>query len=162
MKGFTEAWLRANYADADLVLGAKGARTSVELKCGPPVGVVASRWEFVIPNWMPASKNLKTGGPWKWYRARQKDDSVVATACLIAGVTEAWCKRRVSLAVEKKNARHLPDPQNLEESFFDALERGRYLVKDSAEWMESPRAALTVNRDMDVDVRSTITIEDLP
>jgi len=158
MKGFTEKWLRENYKDADLVL-ARGH--SVELKCGPPPGTQPGSWTVVIPGWIPANKNLKARGPWKWHRARKRDNTVIATALVLAGVPPAWGKRRVSLAAEKQNARNLPDPQNLEESFFDSLECGKFLIKDSPEWMESPRATIVVNRDMDCPVRSTVVITDI-
>lgn len=158
----TEAWLRENYPDADKVLGAPASRPrrrdlSAIVACKP------GRWEVAIDDWMPASKNLKHGRKWRWHKARIGDNQIVAHYLSLGGVPKAWCRRLAALTVIKRsNRRGARDGQNFEESFYDSLVCGGFLIDDKPEWLARRVTEIVVDRALEVEVRSVVVIEDLP
>lgn len=112
---------------------------------------------------MPANKNLKAKGLKHWIRARKRDNEVLAN-CLGYGGPDcptASGRRRVTLSVARKTAKSLPDEQNLEEGLYDALKTCRFIVDDSAKWLERVPTIVHVDRTLEYPVVSTVTVEDL-
>jgi hypothetical protein len=118
----------------------------------------AARWN----DWVPASKNLKTRGVRAWNRARRRDDAAIALwADHPDGPPPATAKRRVTLVVERRRrAGRLPDPQNLQESLFDALVANGLLVDDSGRWMSFGEPDVRVNPEIAWAWRTTIRLEE--
>jgi hypothetical protein len=120
-------------------------------------------WNGTLNDWVPASKNLKVRGVRAWHRARRRDDAAIALwADHLDGPPPATAKRRVTLVVERRRrAGRLPDPQNLEESFFDALVANGLLVDDSGRWMSFGEPDVLVNPEIAWAWRTTVRLEDI-
>jgi hypothetical protein len=119
-------------------------------------------WSGTWNDWRPISKNLKSQGIRAWNRARRRDDAAIALwANHPDGPPAATVKRRVTLVVERRRrAGRLPDPQNLEESFFDALVANGLLVDDSGRWLSFGEPVVRVNPEIAWAWRTTIRLED--
>jgi hypothetical protein len=120
-------------------------------------------WSGTWNDWLPASKNLKARGIRAWHRARRRDDAAIALwADHPDGPPPATAKRRVTLVVERRRrAGRLPDPQNLEESFFDALVANGLLVDDSGRWMSFAEPDVRVNPEIAWAWRTTVRLEEI-
>jgi hypothetical protein len=121
-------------------------------------------WNCTINDWVPASKNLKSQGIRAWYRARRRDDAAIALwADHPDGPPPATAKRRVTLVVERRRqAGRLPDPQNLQESFFDALVMNGLLVDDCGRWTSFGEPVVRVNPEIAWAWRTTVRLEEIP
>lgn len=139
---------------------------SVVLPGDPVLGQVERGpgwWSVTIADWRPISKNLKSQGLRAWHRARRRDDAAIALwADHPDGPPPATSKRRVTLVVERRRrAGRLPDPQNLQESLFDALTANGLLVDDSGRWLSFGEPGVRVNSEIAWAWRTTIRLEEI-
>ena len=161
-------WARANIKDLDerIALLDKPRRPAVIIPGEPIViGHWSARgwWKVAIAHWMPINKNKKTKLK-EWIRGRKRDNEVLANCLGRLGPdcpTANGRRRRVTLEVVRKTAKAMPDGQNLEESLYDALKVNGFIVDDSARWLERTPTIVTVNRELEYPVVSTVTVEDV-
>jgi hypothetical protein len=120
-------------------------------------------WNGTLNDWVPVSKNLKVRGIRAWHRARQRDNRTIALwAEHPDGPPPATAKRRVTFVVERRRrAGRLPDPQNLQESLFDALTANGLVVDDSGRWLSFGEPEVRVNPEIAWVWRTMIRLEDI-
>jgi hypothetical protein len=102
-----------------------------------PRPVPPSRWELLIPGWIPTLANeLLRTHPMRRGRLKRADVETVYVAALEQGVGPATGKRRVSVTVYCGNRSHAPDPDACLKSLLDALVKAHLLIDDSAAYCE--------------------------
>ena len=128
---------------------AKGRRPKSPLPDGPP-----GRWEIAIPGHRPVSLNAASRDVKAKVWAKKLEREVLLPWLLHAGVTRATGKRRLALAVTGRGV--LPDPDNMNKAFRDALVWWSALVGDAAEWLEATEPAVGPG-----EPRTVVTLEDV-
>jgi Holliday junction resolvase RusA-like endonuclease len=121
-------------------------------------------WLVVIPEWTPPSVNVGRGKHWVVEHRAKKQ--IIETVSLYANIARVpafvthEAKRRVTLCVtySKSHKGRLPDPDNLNKLFRDALKKAYLIVDDSAEWLDMPTPIV----ERGDKTRTVITFEDLP
>lgn len=111
-------------------------------------------WVVEIPGWRPPSLNRYLSDHWMRRRTmKRKVATIVAEACILAGVPRATTRRKVSIRLAVPSGRH-PDHDNITKALYDGLVAVGALVDDGPDWCETGRYETKRGK-----LKTTITLE---